>query len=234
MTAAVFDILARTVRASLSASLDLRPADGRAAAIAARPGLEVTSCGEQRNEPARPLPANGFEKGLGRSRPRNLIGTWSCDQGKTMGTSVPLCAVPARVGPDAKSSPRVVGSRRSRQEECGRNGRRILSWRSRAPDPERSGAGRTPFACQGAAKPELRNALPFGVSRGCGSMSDARLANAWSCLSHCSLPRESVRGRAQPGNTGGTCLSLDSRRISRMRQISDPPFLETEGYTEGR
>lgn len=32
-----------------------------------------------------------------------------------------------------------------------------------------------PFALSGAAKPELRNALPFGVSRECGSICDARL-----------------------------------------------------------
>ena len=199
LTAAVFDILGRTVRASLSASLDLRQTGGRAVAVAAPLAASVGG-GEQPTEHDLPLPAVGFQYGLGRCRPRTLLDTWSCDQWKTTGAAAPLSAqFPARGLRPQNVPPRVVVADRARTVGGDRSGSR------RCPLVERS----TPYGLVQAVRlaracgQTPAAAAPPLVTQSRGRQPRRPTITTLILLKSDVVTRESVWGRAQRRQHGG-------------------------------
>lgn len=106
---------------------------------------------------------------------------------------------------------------------------RSLSWRSRAPDPERSGVGRTPQRLAGCGRAQARERSPSGRQPGKSGPErrpTTKLVVFWKPLSFEEGERS---GSGAARQRGGTVFFFGFRRIRLKRRNIRPPFLETEG-----
>jgi hypothetical protein len=147
-----------------------------------------------------PLPAVGFQYGLGRCRPRTLLDTWSCDQWKTTGAAAPLSAqFPARGLRPENVPPCVVVADRARTVGGDRSGSRRCPLVERSTPYDLVQAVRLARACgqtPAAAAPPL-------VSQSRGRQPRRPTITTLILLKSDVVTRESVWGRAQRRQHGG-------------------------------